>query len=55
MELTLYNKKGLPEAESFRKSAIRRDIMRKKGKSLQWAEGWMEGVGEFWQEIKGKL
>jgi len=55
MELTLYNKGGLPEAESFRKSAIRRDIMRKKGKSLQWAEGWMEGVSEFWQEIKGKL
>ena len=53
-ELT-HNKKGSPEEESFRNSAVCSDIMKKKGKSLQWATGWVEGVREFCQEIEGKL
>ena len=53
-ELTQY-KKGSPEEESFRNSAVSSDIMKKKKKSLQWATGWVEGVREFCQEIEGKL
>jgi len=53
-ELTQY-KKGSPEEESFRNSAVSSDIMKKKEKSLQWATGWVEGVREFCQEIEGKL
>jgi hypothetical protein len=53
-ELTQY-RKGSPEEESFRNSAVSSDIMQKKEKSLQWATGWVEGVREFWQEIEGKL
>ena len=53
-ELTQY-RKGSPEEESFRNSAVSSDIMQKKEKSLQWATGWVQGVREFWQEIEGKL
>jgi hypothetical protein len=53
-ELTQY-RKGSPEEESFRNSAVSSDIMKKKEKSLQWATGWVEGVKEFCQEIEGKL
>ena len=53
-QLTHY-KKGSPEEESFRNSAVSSDIMKKKEKSLQWATGWVEGVREFCQEIEGKL
>jgi hypothetical protein len=53
-ELTHY-RKGSPEEESFRNSAVCSDIMKKKGKSLQWATGWVEGVREFWKGIARKL
>jgi hypothetical protein len=53
-ELTQY-RKGSPEEESFRNSAVSSDIMKKKEKSLQWATGWVEGVREFCQEIERKL
>jgi len=49
-EFTQY-KKGSPEEESFHNSTVSSDIMKKKGESLQWATGWVEGVREFCQEI----
>ena len=53
-ELT-HHGKSTPEEESFRNSAVCSDIMKKKGKSLQWATGWVEGVREFWKGIARKL
>ena len=32
-----------------------RSIMRRNKNNIHWAEGWLEGVREFWDEIENKL
>jgi hypothetical protein len=54
-ELTRYSRRPKNVREAEADVFLLEDIRKVNKASQVWANGWMEGVSEFWQEIKGKL
>ena len=54
-ELTRYSRRPKNVKEAEADVFLLEDIQKVNKASQVWANGWLEGVREFWQEIKGKL